>query len=200
MNKYLSVRRVIMGIIACFLGFALMGCEADELVDYPGVSVDTTADLKAKSELGKLPHKEIAQVRASVAAYHNFETAVAAGWNVDLTGYVPHMGHHFADFTLFDQDFDMLNPEILIFTGDLEDYNDRVMAGEEFSNADARLVGVEYIIPIADLNNPPPAPEGFPGDADVWTINKEAQAWTLHLWIGLKNPDGIFEMHNMRLP
>ena len=67
MNKYLSVRRVIMGIIACFLGFALMGCEADELVDYPGVSVDTTADLKAKSELGKLPHKEIAQVRASVA-------------------------------------------------------------------------------------------------------------------------------------
>ena len=54
-------------MIACVLSFALMGCEADELVDYPGVSVDNTADLKAKSELGKLPHKEIAQVWASVA-------------------------------------------------------------------------------------------------------------------------------------
>lgn len=189
-----------MGIIACVFGFALTGCEADELVDYPGVSQDATADLKVKSDLGELPHKEIAQVRASVAAYHNFETAVAAGWNVDLTGYVPHMGHHFADFSLFDQTFDMLNPEILIFVGDLEDYHARLEAGEEFTNPDARLVGVEYIVPIEDLENPPPAPEGFPGDADKWTINEEARAWTLHLWIGLDNPDGIFKSQNMRLP
>ena len=180
-NSFFS-GRVFAGAIACMMCLLIWSCEPE------GMEIPTeNAALKmSKSEKGNLPHREIAQVRASVAQYRNFKKATAAGWGTDITGYIPHMGHHWANFALFDNTFDMLNPEILIFIPDQKGHQ--------------RFVGVEYIIPIADMGNPPPAPEGFPGDADFWVINEDAEAWTLHLWIGLNNPDGIFEMHNRRIP
>ncbi len=54
-----------------------------------------------------------------------------------------------------------------------------------------QLVGVEYAVPV-DLDNPAPAPEGFTGDTDVWVINEEISLRTLHAWIWLENPDGVF--------
>lgn len=174
--------RLVAGATACIVSLFLWSCEPE------GMEVpDEQVALKtAKSDKGNLPHREIAQVRARVAQYHNFQKAVEAGWNIDLTGYVPHMGHHWANLPLLDGTFDMLNPEVLIFVPD--------------EKGKQRLVAVEYIVTIDDLNNPPPAPEGFPGDADHWEITEAAGGWTLHLWIGLNNLDGIFEPHNMRLP
>ena len=63
-----------------------------------------------------------------------------------------------------------------------------------------KLVAVEYAVPITDLNNPPPVPEGFTGSDDVWEINTEFKLWTLHVWVGLDNPHGIFASHNPKLP
>jgi hypothetical protein len=40
------------------------------------------------------------------------------------------------------------------------------------------------------------APEGFTGTDDVWDNNTAFQLWTLHAWIWLANPDGIFAPFN----
>jgi len=51
-----------------------------------------------------------------------------------------------------------------------------------------------------DFDNPPPAPDGFTGTNDTWELNEEFQLWTLHVWIELENPNGIFTARNPVLP
>lgn len=63
-----------------------------------------------------------------------------------------------------------------------------------------RLVAVEYGIPIEDLDNPPPPPEGFTGDHDVWKVDTEFSLWILHAWVVMKNPVEIFAARNPLLP
>jgi hypothetical protein len=165
----------------------LMGCQdqfGHENAHHPQNSV---ASFAQDDNPGlTLPHDEIAQLRAAVAKYHNMEYAVADGYDTDVTGYRTMMGYHYLKGSLVDDKFELELPEVLLFAPS--------------PSGKLRLVAVEYITPIPDINNPPAPPSGFVGDADVWTINTEFNMWTLHVWIGLQNPNGIFESHNPRLP
>ena len=96
------------------------------------------------------------------------------------------MGYHYLKPELLDDQVELEHPEILVYA--------------PAPNGGLRLVAVEYAVPIEDLENPQPAPEGFTGDADEWAINTQFSVWTLHVWIGLNNPDGIFASHNPRVP
>lgn len=125
---------------------------------------------------------EVASVRQATSTYSNFDAAIAAGYDTDVSGYVAQMGHHYLNGALVDDVFEAEKPEVLLFAPDA---NDNMV-----------LVAVEYVVPIADLDNPPPAPEGFTGDKDVWEINPNTSLWTLHLWLRLENPDGIFDSTN----
>lgn len=58
------------------------------------------------------------------------------------------------------------------------------------------FVTVEYVVPIADLDNPGSPPEGFSGDINEWEINPGLSQWQLHVWIAKENPDGIFVPFN----
>ncbi len=129
---------------------------------------------------------EIIRLRKKMRQFHNFRVAIAQGYDTDVTGYVPQMGHHYLKGSLLDDDFELEKPELLMYAPD-------GMGGMKF-------VGVEYAVPIADINNPPEAPEGFTGDSDDWHINYEFNLWTLHVWVGLDNPNGIFEPLNPTLP
>lgn len=184
---FLFIRSAMFAVFACILGSAamLLSCEPEALEGQPlEMTLDASAAIKGSP--ANLPHKEIAQLRAAVAPWHKFETALAAGYELDVTGYVNQMGHHYLNVSLLDDEFEVTQPELLLFV--------------PAPNGKWRFVGVEYAVPIADMENPQPAPEGFPGDADHWVINTEFNLWTLHVWVGLHNPDGIFAMHNPRLP
>lgn len=186
-NKMISlITTSVMSILTCTgAAIILLGCEP-ETVNKGALDTDMIKSADMNASMDALPHKDIAQLRAAVGPYHQFETAYAAGYQEDITGYVPHMGHHYLNRALLDDTFDVSEPELLIY-----------IPGP---NGKLRFVGVEYAVEIEDMENPYPAPEGFPGDADHWVINTRFQIWTLHAWVGLENPDGIFASLNPRVP
>lgn len=130
--------------------------------------------------------QELDLLRSAVAPYTSLELAIAEGYDNEFTGYRLQMGFHYMKAALVDDTFEVDKPEVLMFAPD--------------SNGNMQFVGVEYAIPIADMGNPPPAPEGFTGDVDEWAINTEFNVWTLHVWVGIDNPSGIFQSHNPTLP
>lgn len=129
---------------------------------------------------------EVQQLIAAVERFKNIEVARAEGYDVDVTGYRTGMGHHFLKATLLDGTFEVTKPEVLLYAPD--------------ENGKMQFVAVEYATPIEDLDNPPPAPEGFTGPEDVWEINTEFSLWTLHAWVVMDNPDGFFAPMNPKLP
>jgi hypothetical protein len=130
--------------------------------------------------------KEVDQLRNAVAGHTAINDAIAKGYDNEFTGYRAHMGFHYLKASLLDGTFEIEKPEVLMFAPD--------------ENGELKFVGAEYAVPIEDLSSPPPAPEGFTGSKDVWAINEEFSVWTLHVWVGLENPDGVFAAHNHELP
>lgn len=106
-----------------------------------------------------LPQHELARLRAVVARYHNIEHAIADGYTLEFTGYRSHMGFHYLKPALLDYTFELERPEVLMYA--------------PAPNGGLRFVGVEYATTIEDMHNPPAAPEGFSGNADLWAINTE---------------------------
>jgi hypothetical protein len=130
--------------------------------------------------------KEIAQLRTTVAPFKLKAAGVEAGYDQDVTGYRTQMGYHYLNAELLDNKFELNKPELLLYA--------------PYGADSMKLVAVEYATPIEDLNNPPAKPEGFSGSEDVWEINTEFKLWTLHVWVGLDNPHGLFASHNPLLP
>lgn len=134
----------------------------------------------------ELWQQELEQLREAVSPYDEIDNAIAGGYDNEFTGYRMQMGYHYLKASLLDSKFEVEKPEVVMYAPDAE--------------GSLQFVGVEYAVPIVDMDNPPPAPEGFTGDADVWEINTEFNVWTLHVWVGLENPQGIFASHNPNLP
>ncbi len=128
-------------------------------------------------------YAQLAAARAATARYHNIENALADGY-VDIDVFMPGMGYHFLhEGRLLDGQFKADEPELLVYTIE--------------KNGKYRLVAVEYAVPRPMSAT---APEGFPGDADEWDENFTFDLWTLHAWVWLDNPDGIFKPFNPRIP
>ena len=124
--------------------------------------------------------KQIIDLKAAIAPYTNLDAAMAAGYDLDPTGYVSQMGHHYLNTSIANISFIIEKPHVLLF------------------DQDGVFVGVEYAVPITSANQP--APEGFIGDTDVWYKTLEENFWTLHVWVGIDNPNGIFARLNPNLP
>jgi hypothetical protein len=174
--------------IAVLIGALLFtaGCESQNSLVNP---VDDDILLKGNSLESYLTpssnstlNKELALVRASTAKYHNIQKALADGY-VDINLYIPNMGWHYLNNDLLDGTFEVDKPEFLVYS--------------EKPNGGFRLVAVEYAVPL-ELSVDPP--EGFTGDQDVWFENLDAELWTLHAWVWLHNPDGIFADFNPNAP
>jgi hypothetical protein len=124
---------------------------------------------------------EVIQLTAATAKYADINTALDEGF-IDVSGFVPNMGHHYLFPPRVDNAFELDKPEILLYAPN--------------SNGNMEFVAVEYVVPIIDLDNPGFPPEGFTGDVDAWEINAGLSQWQLHVWIAKENPDGIFSPHN----
>jgi hypothetical protein len=151
-------------------------------------SSSMTANTAAASAPGtpkaKNPRVELPRVRAATARYHDVAQAEADGYT-SIGFCEPGEGCHWLKPSLVDATFDPLQPEILLY------------APGPGPNG-LRLVAVEYVVP---LGLSPGAPEGFAGDDDVWREDTEgAGLWELTAWIWLRNPNGLFEQHNPKIP
>ena len=133
-------------------------------------------------DLGPETRREIGAARQGTARYHDIAAAIEDGY-VDIDVFIPNMGFHYLKPELLDATFEPDRPELLVYA-----------VGP---NGRLRLVAVEYAVPLPLSAD---APEGFTGDADHWHAAEEFGLWTLHAWVWLKNPDGIFAELNSRVP
>lgn len=124
---------------------------------------------------------ELAAARAATARYQDIDNAIADGY-ADIDVVMPNMGHHYLKAELMDATFQADAPEILVYAPQ--------------PDGRMRLVALEYAVPLSHADDPP---AGFTGDADAWDRNETFQLWTLHAWVWLNNPAGVFASHNERV-
>jgi len=127
---------------------------------------------------------EVEKVKSATSQYLNFGEATNNGL-IDVSGYVPNMGHHYLNPALADGVFELEKPEIILYVPD--------------ENNVMQMVAVEYSIAPNDSNNPGTPPEGFTGNQDDWHFNEKLGQWQLHVWTILENPDGIFASFNLEI-
>lgn len=121
---------------------------------------------------------ELASVRDATARFAVLDNALAAGY-ADIDVVMQNMGYHYLNADLLDATFELERPEILVYAPD--------------ATGVMKLVAVEYAVPLSLSTNPP---AGFTGNGDVWDRNETFQLWTLHAWVHLDNPDGVFAPFN----
>ncbi len=145
-----------------------------------GGSAPTSAP--APDNLSAVTNLELALARNATAKYRDVARAEADGY--EFTDCVPGEGLEYVKFALIDCTFDIEHPEALHY----------IVQGNGL-----RLVGVEYVVPIACTPTAPP--EGFTGDADEWEFMGEGlPIWNLRAALWLPNPNGIFAEDNPRVP
>lgn len=132
-------------------------------------------------------NRKVAAVRKLTAPFHNIETAIEAGWSVELTPCLElpgegGMGYHYGNPAFINDQWNILEPEALMY--------------EPQKNGRMRLIGVEYIVPFDEYSeeNDPPVLFG-----QEFHQNHEAGIWALHAWVWKHNPNGMFADWNPRV-
>lgn len=131
---------------------------------------------------GQECRKQLAQVRAATAKYHEVNEAllddyVPVGGCVALpTG--PAMGIHYVNFQKVDGEININEPEILVYAPD--------------TDGELRLVAVEYMIPKGLVTE---LPELYGRHFHEGPMD----TWTLHAWVWKNNPTGMFEDFNPKV-
>ena len=142
-------------------------------------SITSAAAKSGVDALSPATKHELARARNATARYHDFDRAE----DYELLQCVLGEGLEYVNWSLVDCNFDIEHPEALHYIDE---------------GIGKRLVGVEYVIPVACTAT---APEGFTGDADEWEFMAEGlPIWSLRVALWLPNPEGMFEEHNPRIP
>ena len=188
-SSYKMLYRATALMLILFAAFLFTGCmknDKEQLKDNSEVSKEKkqTDDLfKAYQNTGLTGATliELQQVKDATAKYHTLDNAFKDGY-VDIGLKLPNMGYHMLKSELVKTTFNLEKPAILV-------YNKK-------DNGEFELVAVEYAVPI-DWSNPHTPPAGFTGDQDEWDFNTlNTGWWTLHAWVWLFNPDGVFKPMN----
>ena len=146
-----------------------------------GTALGTPTASAPEQKLSPQNLADLAAARKATARFHRVEQAEAEGY-INLNFCEEGEGCHWLKPSLLDGQFDLTQPEILLYVRDGDGW---------------RLVGVEYAVPLS--LSPGVAPEGFAGDADTWREDSEGVGlWELTVWLWLNNPNGMFEQHNPR--
>jgi hypothetical protein len=165
--------------------FATFGSCTKDSLDIEAINEVQQEDLLSK-ESPDTWQEQVDLLSRKMRRFHNFQVAQAQGYVVAVSPYVPNMGIHYLNPNRVNGEFNLLEPEILVYH---PNENGKMIFG-----------AVEYLIPVLDINNPQPHPEGFIGNEDQWHLNPAAGGWTLHAWVGLENPDGVFAPFNPLVP
>ena len=178
--------------LALVLSVSLAACQADnkptELSIKPSVS-------RASGDVAPVTdEKHLAALRQVTAQFHSLDAAKEAGYSTQITPCWAHhsagaMGYHYGNTNLFDATVDLLQPEVVIY--------------EPQAGGRMRLVGMEYIVPIAawqaaghDLNNPTDVPQLL---GQNYTRHSFLPIFKLHIWLWQNNPSGTFADWNPKV-
>jgi len=172
----------------------MIGCEQQQPVSSEATQIETltTEEMSVLGEMGNslnehsdIPRvvKELREARKATKKYRDLNKALADGY-ADVNVFVPKMGYHYLKAEILDATFNHKRPELLVYAN---------VHGKQ----GLQLVALEYAVPT-NLSATPPA--GFTGDFDQWDRNDAFGLWTLHAWVWLPNPDGVFADFNPRLP
>lgn len=176
------MRKRVLSFVGVAMGLTMFGLIPVNLVSAgsrPGALGTPTRVNDVVAPVGK----QLFQARRATAQYRDIGEALGDGYqNIDV--FAPGQGCHYLNADLLDGTFDHKRPELLAYA--------------ESPGRDPLLVGVEYAVPISESPGGPP--EGFAGDFDVWSQNEDFQLWTLHAWIYLPSPDGVFVSDNPLAP
>jgi hypothetical protein len=130
---------------------------------------------------------QLAELREVTARFQRLEAAVAAGYETQVTPCWAHhsagaMGYHYGKLDLFDAEVALLEPEVVMY--------------EPQSGGHMKLVGMEYIVPVAaweaaghDLDDPEDVPELL---GQRYTRHSFLPIFKLHIWLWRQNPSGVF--------
>lgn len=146
-------------------------------------AVDTDVSANDGDETcGNECRKQLAQVRAATAKYHDVEEALLDGY-VPVSGCIalptgPAMGIHYANIQMVDGELDVTKPEILVYAPE--------------ADGELRLVAVEYMIPKV-------LAPGLPELYGRHFHDGPMDTWTLHAWVWKNNPAGMFEDFNSKV-
>ena len=163
-----------------FLRFAIFVGVCCLLIGSTALTNDRTS-AAAVDNFSAATNHELAQARKGTAKYHDFDRADADGYQ--FLACVPGEGFEYVNWSLVDCTFDVEHPEALHY----------IPEGDHL-----RLVGVEYVIPVACTAT---APEGFTGDDDEWEFMAEGlPIWATRAAIWLHNENGMFAEENPRIP
>ena len=181
----MKTKQITTKLYVAFLGMALIfsSCSKDDPTSDSELILTT-----AKSKRETLDN-QLKKVRRSAMRFHSFEQAKKAGYAEPFpfnpSPYVPNMGFHYINVGLMDGTFELEKPEILLYVPNKQ--------------GKLKLVGVEYAVPGPEDSTPP---EGFTGDEDHWHYNPNVAggSWTLHVWVVIDNPDGVFAPFNPNVP
>jgi hypothetical protein len=171
--------------------FLLAGCQ-EEISTPINQTIEESDEVTSPSEefLAKYNHIswktrfELLHVMIATAKYHNIERAIKDGY-ADIDVVMPNMGYHYMKSEYVDDTFEVGKPELLVYS-------------KNPHNGKMRLVAVEYAVPIELTPDSPP--DGFTGNADVWSYNTDFGLWLLHAWVWKWNPDGVFNPTNPLVP
>jgi hypothetical protein len=120
-----------------------------------------------------LDHRDVQELRAATARFHNVKAAVASG-RIDLDLCFDQMGAHYADPATFgDGILDPSAPEALVY---------------EQRGRRLRLVAVEWV------STTPGEVRGVP-----LHLNEALGVYVLHAWVWANNPDGVLADFNPRV-
>ncbi len=130
--------------------------------------------------------RQLNQVRRATKRYSSIDKAIADKWSSRLTDCMSDpilggMGVHYGDLTRFDDVVEMEKPEILVY---------------QPKGKKLKLVAVEYAVPFDKWTKPePPSVMG-----QAFHRNEAFGLWVLHAWVHRKNPSGIFNDWNPKVP
>lgn len=146
-----------------------------------------TTSFEVADAAGSGDGRQLAELRKVTARFHNIEMARAAGYETQITPCWAHhsagaMGYHYGNTDLLDAKVDLLEPEVVMY--------------EPQAGGHMRLVGMEYIVPLAaweeaghDLDDPADVPELL---GQKYTRHSFLPIFKLHIWLWRQNPAGIF--------
>jgi hypothetical protein len=172
--------RIISRIAIATLGVAVAAsCDGSKatspMAGHNHAPNSTTSAVRYSSDLANTIRSETdrfhSQVQATKAGYAEASPCV---FNPGVGG----MGFHWVNGALVDPVFDAHNPEAVIYGPD--------------ANGRLQLVAVEYI--VINVGQPAPTFDGQPFDVGGAPI--PVPHWTLHVWVHLSNPAGLFNPWN----